>query len=181
MPKGQQILASFPAPLTHLLVIQSSPPPEQPKYIIWLWSLINSFCGISIIQAVYSNTQYFSFIQHDMPTITANYMRNPLVSSFFLLSELVQGASAVLIYGAIDSPLAQPRALFGGHFIGALLGVCITKLFRLLPTEERFLELQWLAASLSCAVSIVAMQITSTTHPPAGEYKLEFFFYIAGS
>lgn len=65
-------------------------------------------------------------------------------------------------------PLAQPRALFGGHFIGALTGICITKLFHLLPTEERFLELQWLAGSLACATSIVLMQITSTTHPPAG-------------
>ncbi|KAG6853552.1 hypothetical protein C0991_003344 [Blastosporella zonata] len=61
--------------------------------------------------------------------------------------------------------------LLGGHFIGALLGVCITKLFHLLP-EERFQDLVWLAGSLSCATSIVAMQITSTTHPPAGATAL---------
>ena len=81
----------------------------------------------------------------------------------------VQGASAVLIYGAVDAPLAQPRMLVWGHFIGALIGVCITKLFHLLPTEERFQSLVWLAGSLSCATSVVAMQITGTTHPPAGE------------
>ena len=34
----------------------------------------------------------------------------------------VQGASAVLIYGAVDAPLAQPRMLVWGHFIGALIG-----------------------------------------------------------
>ena len=33
------------------------------------------------------------------------------------------GASAVLIYGAIKSPLAQPRNLVGGHLISALIGV----------------------------------------------------------
>lgn len=80
-----------------------------------------------------------------------------------------QGASAVLVYGIVDVPLAQPRSLFGGHFVGALVGVIITKLFLLLPTQERYDELQWLAASLSCAASVVAMQVTGTVHPPAGE------------
>jgi CBS-domain-containing membrane protein len=71
----------------------------------------------------------------------------------------------------MDAPLAQPRALFGGHFIGGLVGVCITKLFLLLPTEERYTELQWLAASLACATAIVLMQVTGTTHPPAGSFR----------
>jgi len=75
----------------------------------------------------------------------------------------------VLIYGAIEVPFSQPRALFGGHFLGALTGICITKLFHLLPTEERFQSLLWLAGSLSCATSVVVMQITGTTHPPAGK------------
>ena len=35
------------------------------------------------------------------------------------------GASAVLIYGAIKSPLAQPRNLVGGHLISALIGVTV--------------------------------------------------------
>ena len=77
----------------------------------------------------------------------------------------------MLVYGAIESPLAQPRALLGGHFIAALIGVCITKLFSLL-SNERFDELRWLAGSLSTATAIVAMQITETTHPPAGASAL---------
>lgn len=76
----------------------------------------------------------------------------------------------MLIYGAVDAPLAQPRALFGGHFLGALIGVIVTTLFQLLPSEERFEELAWLAGSLSCAITIVVMQMTQTTHPPAGEW-----------
>lgn len=74
----------------------------------------------------------------------------------------------MLIYGAIEAPLAQPRSLIGGHFLGALTGVIITKLFHLLPTEQKFADLVWLAGSLSCATSVVVMQITATTHPPAG-------------
>lgn len=69
----------------------------------------------------------------------------------------------------MESPLAQPRALLGGHFLGAVTGVCITKLFGLLPTERRFEDLKWLCSSLSCAVAVVAMQLTRTLHPPAGE------------
>ncbi|MBD3815556.1 MAG: HPP family protein, partial [Halothiobacillus sp.] len=33
------------------------------------------------------------------------------------------GASAVLLFGAIRSPLAQPRNLIGGHALSALIGV----------------------------------------------------------
>ncbi len=39
------------------------------------------------------------------------------------------GASAVLVYGAIKSPLAQPRNLIGGHVISALIGVAVFKVF----------------------------------------------------
>ncbi|KAI9792801.1 MAG: hypothetical protein M1816_001533 [Peltula sp. TS41687] len=83
-----------------------------------------------------------------------------------------EAASAVLCYGAIEAPLAQPRALIGGHFVSALTGVCITKLFSLLPSEDRVDSLRWLAGSLSTAVAIVAMQLTRTMHPPAGATAL---------
>ena len=33
------------------------------------------------------------------------------------------GASAVLVYGAAESPLAQPRNLIGGHVISAIVGI----------------------------------------------------------
>lgn len=55
-----------------------------------------------------------------------------------------------------------------GHFLGALTGTIITKLFLLLPTEAQFNNVSWLAVSLSCAIAIVVMQLTKTVHPPAG-------------
>ncbi|KAG7089424.1 hypothetical protein E1B28_011110 [Marasmius oreades] len=146
-------LSRIPTPISHFLGYRPSPPGKVPDYLVWFWSFIGAFCGIALLQAVFSQAHYFT--ERGVPSIIASY-----------------GASAVLIYGAIEAPLAQPRALLGGHFVGALLGVCITKLFRLLPTEERYLELEWLAGSLCCAVAIVAMQITSTTHPPAGATAL---------
>ena len=88
------------------------------------------------------------------------------VNHRFTLIICLKGASAVLIYGAMDSPLAQPRALVGGHFLGALTGICITKLFHLLPTEKRFQSLLWLAGSLSCATSVIVMHILNWDDPP---------------
>ncbi len=73
------------------------------------------------------------------------------------------GASSVLIYGAIQSPLAQPRNLIGGHMVSAIIGVTI---YKLLP------EIIWLTAPLAVAISIVAMQITKTLHPPGGATAL---------
>ena len=59
----------------------------------------------------------------------------------------------------------------GGHFLSALTGICITKLFRL-PSTVRFDSLRWLAGSLSTATAISVMQFTKTTHPPAGATAL---------
>jgi CBS-domain-containing membrane protein len=41
-----------------------------------------------------------------------------------------------------------------------------------MPDQERFESLRWLAASLSTAIAIVVMQLTGTTHPPAGATAL---------
>ena len=73
------------------------------------------------------------------------------------------GASAVLIYGAIKSPLAQPRNLLGGHIISALIGVTAFKL--LAPNL-------WLASALAVATSILVMHATKTLHPPGGATAL---------
>ena len=59
----------------------------------------------------------------------------------------------------------------GPDFISALVGLCITKLFRFLP-EETFNDLLWLIAPLCTATAVVLMQITKTTHPPAGATAL---------
>ncbi|WP_245943686.1 HPP family protein [Pedobacter nutrimenti] len=81
--------------------------------------------------------------------------------NLFLLASF--GASSVLIYGIINSPLAQPRNLIGGHVISALVGVTIHKL---IPGEV------WLACALSVSISIVLMQVTKTLHPPGGATAL---------
>ncbi|KAJ5134735.1 hypothetical protein N7526_006100 [Penicillium atrosanguineum] len=117
------------------------------------WSFITAFCGLSVVQGIFNYSDYFK--ERNVPGIIASY-----------------GASAVLVFGAIESPLAQPRALIFGHFFSALTGLCVTKLFSLMPDQARFESLRWLAASLSTSIAIVIMQLTGTTHPPAGATAL---------
>ena len=73
------------------------------------------------------------------------------------------GASAVLVYGAIRSPLAQPRNLVGGHVTSALIGVACYKLFG---------GTIWIAGALAVSCAIVAMLLTKTLHPPGGATAL---------
>ncbi|KDR76704.1 hypothetical protein GALMADRAFT_67254 [Galerina marginata CBS 339.88] len=137
--------------LNYWLGLRSRPQTESP-HVVWIWSFFGSFLGISLIQIVFGQAKYF--IKRGAPSIVASY-----------------GGTAVLVYGVVHSPPAQPRPVLGGHFLSALTGICITNLFRLLPTEERFQNMLWLAGSLACAISIVVMQATGTTHPPAGNFN----------
>lgn len=73
------------------------------------------------------------------------------------------GASAVLIYGAIRSPLAQPRNLMGGHVISAVIGVAAHTVLG---------HHIWLAAPISVATAIAVMHATKTLHPPGGATAL---------
>lgn len=73
------------------------------------------------------------------------------------------GASAVLIYGAIKSPLAQPRNLMGGHVFSAIVGVVAYNTLN---------DHMWLAASAAVATAIALMHATKTLHPPGGATSL---------
>lgn len=107
-----------------------------------LWTFLGGFFGIGIIGFI--SSRYF--------TLNDNLF---LIGSF--------GASAVLVYGATNSPLAQPRNLVGGHVVSALVGVTFHKL---VPGEI------WLSSALAVSTAIVMMQITKTVHPPGGATAL---------
>ena len=106
------------------------------------WTFIGAFLGIGLIAF------FQSFFFEKMENVF-------LIGSF--------GASSVLVYGAIQSPFAQPRNLIGGHVISALIGVTI---YKAMP------DIIWLTAPLAVALAIVAMQFTKTLHPPGGATAL---------
>lgn len=68
------------------------------------------------------------------------------------------GASCVLAFGVPDSPLSQPRNIIGGHLISSTIGVMILIL----------LGNEWYSMALGVGLAIAIMQLTKTTHPPAG-------------
>lgn len=71
-------------------------------------------------------------------------------------------ASAVLLFGASESPLAQPRNLVGGHLVSAL--VAVGAVFSG-GTDTR-------VAAVAVGVSICLMYLTRTMHPPGGATAL---------
>ncbi|BBN81489.1 HPP family protein [Pseudoalteromonas sp. A25] len=72
------------------------------------------------------------------------------------------GATAVLVFGVPDSPLAQPKNVIIGHLITAFIGVFFTQYFGVTP----------LTLALATGLGVSAMLITKTTHPPAGANPL---------
>lgn len=106
------------------------------------WSFIGAFIGIGIIA-------YLQSLQLSQ------------LENIFLIGSF--GASSVLIYGAVYSPLAQPRNLVGGHVVSAIVGVTVGKIFP---------DIIWLTAPFAVALSIVAMQVTRSLHPPGGATAL---------
>ncbi len=72
------------------------------------------------------------------------------------------GATAVLVFGVPESPLAQPKNVIFGHLITAFIGVFFTQIIGVSPLS--------LAMATGLAVSV--MLLTKTTHPPAGANPL---------
>jgi CBS-domain-containing membrane protein len=105
------------------------------------WTFLGSFIGVALIGLL--NSYYLD-----------------VAENLFLIGSF--GASAVLIYGVINSPLAQPRNLIGGHLLSAIIGV----------TVGYIVQETWLAAALAVSIAIVVMQITKTLHPPGGATAL---------
>ncbi len=120
--------------------ISTSPPRVSAGEILWSW--LGAFLGISLVGYLH----YTVLGDGDLMLIVGSF-----------------GASAVLIYGAIKSPLAQPRNLIGGHLISACIGVTS---YQLLSPHI------WLAAAVAVATAIAAMHATKTLHPPGGATAL---------
>jgi hypothetical protein len=85
------------------------------------------------------------------------------------LLTVLQGASAILDYNMIRSPLAQPRAAIIGTLLATTSGVAVTKLFML---SSDFENIRWIAGAASCGVASSLMTLTNTVHPPGGATAL---------
>lgn len=116
------------------------PPRVSTREIVWSW--LASFLGIAAVASL----EIFFLAGHDLKLVIGSF-----------------GASAVLVFGAILSPLAQPRNLIGGHMLSALVGVLCWKY---LHTH------MWLAEAMAVSLAIAVMHATRTLHPPGGATAL---------
>ncbi len=69
------------------------------------------------------------------------------------------GSSMVLLYGYPESPFAQPKNIFFGHFLTAIIGLFFLYLIPL-PI--------YILLPLAVGVGVGAMILFNVTHPPAG-------------
>lgn len=137
-------LAHVPVEPTSL---RAQEPPRPPVSDV-AWSWIGAMLGIAAVAIV--NVACFGSVG---PAL--------MLGSF--------GATAVLVYGAYRSPLAQPRNVLGGHVLSAIVGVLCWRLVG---------EHLWFAEALAVATSIALMHVTRTLHPPGGATAL---IAVAGS
>jgi CBS-domain-containing membrane protein len=68
------------------------------------------------------------------------------------------GATAVLVFGVPQSPLAKPKNVIGGHMLTAMIGV----VFSYYNADSAIM------IGLAVGIAITLMMITKTIHPAAG-------------
>ncbi len=122
-----------------------SVPPWRWKPRWYLTGFVGSFIAIAIMGL---------FDQH----VALNMAQRGIVFSM--------GATAVLVYAVPESPLSQPRNVWGGNIFACVVGLTFRYLTVAVPS------LRWLAGALAVACAIVVMQLTKTLHPPAGATAL---------
>ncbi|KAJ3172933.1 hypothetical protein HDU88_004388 [Geranomyces variabilis] len=133
------------------------PPTLKDVAATWIAALI----GIGTISSLHYYLEFF--LERSIPLVVASF-----------------AATAVLIYCTIESPLAQPRCVFGGHVVSALIGVSVQKVMVALAdvTDTDVLHWRSTGCAIAVATAIVGMMLTRTTHPPGGATA---FAFIAGT
>jgi len=116
--------------------------PPRPPLMEIMRSWIGAFIGIAAVAGI-------------------NCLLFPHSASAMMIGSF--GATAVLLFGAMRSPLAQPRNIIGGHILSAIVGVTCAQLLGHQP---------WLAEAVAVASAIALMHLTRTLHPPGGATAL---------
>ena len=110
-----------------------SPPRVALPEVLWSW--VGAVIGIALVGLLHAR-------------MVDQAGQALLIGSF--------GATAVLVYGAIRSPLAQPRNVLGGHVLSAIIGVCAQQTLGATP---------WLAAAVAVATTGVAAVVAAGLPP----------------
>ena len=68
------------------------------------------------------------------------------------------GATAVIVFGYHDNPFAQPKNVFFGHLLTALVGILFITFF----------GVSFITIALAVGIGVMLMMAFKITHPPAG-------------
>ncbi|KAL1304504.1 hypothetical protein AAFC00_003493 [Neodothiora populina] len=139
-------LSRLPEPISRWLGYRNEDYKERPVLLVCAWSFVGTLASLLLVGALYRYAP--GLTKYKPPVIIASL-----------------GASAILDFNAIRTPLAQPRNAFFGQTLSALVGVAIAKGFQ---RSSDFDNLQWIAGAVCCAVASIVMSITGTVHPPGG-------------
>ena len=85
------------------------------------------------------------------------YLTYKTTFGLFLIASF--GSSMVLLYGYPESPFAQPKNIFFGHLLTALVGIIISN-FVPLPI--------FITIPIAVGLGVGLMILFNVTHPPAG-------------
>ena len=89
------------------------------------------------------------------------YLTYKTTFGLFLIASF--GSSMVLLYGYPESPFAQPKNIFFGHLLTAVVGVIILN-FVPLPI--------FITIPIAVGLGVGLMILFNVTHPPAGGIQL---------
>lgn len=158
----------LPGPVAYILGHRDKPRKEIGNVLVAFWALVGAFVGVVAMSGAFMIP---SIRAYNPPILIASFVRtHPMPSnSPPPLTFRKQGAACILEYNTIESPLAQPRNSILGHILSTIIGVGITKLFKLSPSYE---SLRWVAGALACGVASGSMTLTKTIYPPAGATAL---------
>jgi hypothetical protein len=148
LPKSQ--VHRLPWPISRFLGYRRIPQSEVGNLLVCAWAFVGAFAGLILVMGVFKASQTIQ--SHHPPLVVASL-----------------GATAILDYQTIQSPLAQPRSSILGHVFAAVVGVGVTKLFML---RSDFESLRWIAGAVCTALASLVMGLTNTVHPPGGATAL---------
>jgi len=122
-------------------------PQQEPHTILqWPFTIVATIASLCLVSGIGNYAP--GIVAYHPPVIVASL-----------------GASAILDFNAIKSPLSQPRNAILGNTFAAICGVAIAKLFQLNPSFER---IEWVSGAVGCALASWVMSLTNTLHPPGG-------------
>ena len=75
-------LARLPRWISRWLGYRSEPPPPLHPFLVYSWSFLGAFCGLSVVQVIFHYSHYFQ--ARGVPLIVASYVSSTNPENIYL-------------------------------------------------------------------------------------------------